>query len=165
MSRCELFLCKWILEEALLGFDKMSSSWTTEGKQKKDNKVMTWIHLHVSNDILQDVLREKNIVALRLKLVHLYMTKRLLRKLHLRQQLYSHHLAEGTFMIYHISTFKEIVAGLETMEVKYDVEDLGLIFFVLIALPRTRLLETLFCIVVILSLWKRFMKLYVRKKR
>ena len=30
-------------------------------------------------------------------------------------------------MIDHISTFKEIVANLETMEVKYDEEDLGLI--------------------------------------
>ena len=112
----------------------MSSSWTTEDKQKKDNKVMTWIHLHLSNDILQDVLREKNIVALWLKLVQLYMTKRLLRKLHLRQRLYSHCLEEGTSVIDHISTFKEIIADLETMEIKYDEEDLGLIllFYILV---------------------------------
>ena len=36
-------------------------------------------------------------------------------------------------MIDHISTFKEIVANLETMKVKYDEEDLGLIFFMFIA--------------------------------
>ena len=105
----------------------MSSSWTTEDKQKKDNKVMTWIHLHLSNDILQDALRKKNIGALWLKLEQLYMTKRLPSKLHLRQRLYSHRLAEGISVIDHISTFKEIVADLETMEVKYDEKDLGLI--------------------------------------
>ena len=37
-------------------------------------------------------------------------------------------------MIDHISTFKEIVANLETMKVKYDDENLGLIFVVFIAL-------------------------------
>ena len=37
-------------------------------KKKKDNKAMTQNHLHLSNDILQDVLKEKSIVALWLKL-------------------------------------------------------------------------------------------------
>ena len=40
------------LEEALLAFDKMSSSWIEEEKKKKDNQVMTQIHLYLSNDIL-----------------------------------------------------------------------------------------------------------------
>ena len=40
------------LEEALLASNKMSSSWIEEEKKKKDNKVMTQIHLHLSNDIL-----------------------------------------------------------------------------------------------------------------
>ena len=56
------------------------------------------------------------------------MTKSLPNKLHLKQQLYSHRLIEGTSVIDHISTFKEIVVDLETMEVKYDEQDLGLIF-------------------------------------
>ena len=67
-------------------------------------------------------------------------------------------------MIDHISTFKEIATDLETMEVKYNEEDLGLIFCVH-CLPRTRILKTLFCIVMKFSLRKRFMKLYVRKKQ
>ena len=40
------------LEEALLGFDKMSSSWIAKERKKKDNKAMTQIHLHLLNDIL-----------------------------------------------------------------------------------------------------------------
>ena len=46
------------LEDALLGFHKMLSSLTIEEKKKNDNKAMTQIHLHLSNDILQDVLEE-----------------------------------------------------------------------------------------------------------
>ena len=94
---------------------------------------MTQILLHLSSDILQDVLREKIIVALWMKLEQLCMTKSLPSKLHLKQRLYSHRLAEGMFVIDHISIFKEIVANLETM-------------------THTRLSETLFCIVLILSL-------------
>ena len=48
------------------------------------------------------------------------MIKILPRKLHLKQRLFSLHLTEGTSVIDHISTFKEIVANLETIEVKYD---------------------------------------------
>ena len=84
------------LEEALLGSNKMLSSWTIEEKQKKDNKAMTRIHLHLLNDILQDVLKEKSTIALWLKLEQLCMMKSLPRKLYLKQRLYSHHLAYGT---------------------------------------------------------------------
>ena len=38
-------------------------------------------------------------------------------------------MAEGTSLEKHLTTFKEIVVDLETLEVKYE-EDLGLIFFV-----------------------------------
>ena len=44
------------------------------------------------------------------------MMNSLLIKLHLKQQLYYHHLAEGSFVINHISIFKEMVADLETKE-------------------------------------------------
>ena len=82
-------------EEALLGSNKMSSSWTKEEKKKKDNKAMTQIHLHLSNDILQDVLKEKSTYALWLKLEQLCMTKSMPSELHLKQRLYSHCLVEG----------------------------------------------------------------------
>ena len=52
-------------------------------KKKKDNKAMTHIHLHLSNDVLQDVLQ-------------LCMTKSLSIKLHLKQRLYSYCLEEAT---------------------------------------------------------------------
>ena len=73
------------LDEALLGLDKMSSSLTKEEKERKDRKALSHIHLHLSNQILQDILKEKTANALRLKLEELCMTKSLTRKLHLKQ--------------------------------------------------------------------------------
>jgi len=52
------------LYDALLGFEKMSQLWSFEEKQRKDRKALSQIHLHLSNQILQDVLKEKIVVAL-----------------------------------------------------------------------------------------------------
>ena len=77
--------------------------------------------------ILQDVMKEKTIVALWLEVEQLYMTKSLLSKFHSKQRLYSHRMAEGTSLEDNLTTFKGIIYDLEAMEVKYDKEDLGLI--------------------------------------
>ena len=55
------------------------------------------------------------------------MTKSSTSKLHLKQRLYSHHLEEGVSLDGYLTTFNEIVSDLETIEVQYDEEDLGLI--------------------------------------
>ena len=65
------------------------------------------------------------------------MTKILPSKLHLKQRLYSHHMAEGTSLKDNLTTFKGIISDLEAMEVKYDEEDLGLIL--LCSLPSSYL--------------------------
>lgn len=72
------------LEDALLGvvkmfsyWSKMSSSWSIKEKRKNDNKTLTYIYLHFLNDIFQDVLKEKVIIELSLKLEQLCMTKSL----------------------------------------------------------------------------------------
>lgn len=63
------------------------------------------------------------------------MTKNLTSKLHLKQRLYSHHMSEGASLEDHLFVFKKIVSDLETMEVKYNEEDLGLIL--LCSLPAS----------------------------
>ena len=61
-------LAQMDLDDALLRLNKMLSSWTEEGKQRKDRKALSRIHLHLSNQILKDVLKKKTIEALWLKL-------------------------------------------------------------------------------------------------
>ena len=82
--KMRVVLAQMDLDEALLGLDKMPSSWTKEEKEHKDHKALSQIHLHLSNQILQDVLKEKTADALWLKLKELCMTKILMSKLHLK---------------------------------------------------------------------------------
>ena len=44
-------------------------------------------------------------------------------------------MEKGTSLEEHLTTFKEIVADLETLEVKYEKEDLG--FMLLCSLPNS----------------------------
>lgn len=115
------------LEEALLGFDRMPIAWTQDEKRSRDQKAQSQIHLHLLNQVLQDVLKENSAAALWLKLEQLCMTKSLTSKLHLKQRLYSHRMSEGMSLDDHLTMFKGIVADLEILEVKYDEEDLALI--------------------------------------
>ncbi|KAF3641257.1 glutathione peroxidase family protein [Capsicum annuum] len=123
------------LDDALLGFKKMPSLWTNKDKCRKDQKVLSQIHLYLSNQILQDILKETTTNALWLKPTSLCMTKSLTIKLHLKQRLYSHRISEGMYLEDHLSVFREIISDLKTLEVKYDEEDLGLIL--LYSLPAS----------------------------
>ena len=122
------------LDEALLRIDKMPALLTKEEKELKDCKALSHIQFYLSNQILQDVLKEKTADVLWLKLEELWMMKSHTSMLHLKQQLYSHRMAEGTSIEEHLTTFKEIVTDLETLEVKYEEEDLRLML--LCSLPN-----------------------------
>ena len=65
--KMRIMLMQMDLDDTLLGFNKMPSLWTLEEKQCKDQKALSQIHLHLSNQILHDVLKEKTDVALWLK--------------------------------------------------------------------------------------------------
>ncbi|GJV02626.1 hypothetical protein Tco_1336195 [Tanacetum coccineum] len=69
---------------------------------------------------------KKTATALWLKLEQICMTKDLTSKMLLKQKLFSHKLQEGGSMMDHLQVIKEIVFDLQSMEIKYDGEDLGL---------------------------------------
>ena len=123
------------LNEALDGFGgKGQKSWTAEEK-RKDRKALSLIQLHLHNDILQEVLQEKTAAELWLKLESICMSKDLTSKMHVKMKLFTHKLQEGGLVMNHLSIFKEIVADLVSMEVKYDDEDLA--FLLLCSLPTS----------------------------
>ncbi|KAJ9548963.1 hypothetical protein OSB04_021506 [Centaurea solstitialis] len=121
------------LDEALLGVEKMPTTLSPEEKIKKDLKAQSQIRLHLSHDVLQDVLKETSAAAIWLKLEQLLMTKSLPNKLHLKQRLFYLKMAEGSSLSSHLSTFKELVCNLENMDVTYEDDDLAL--FLLTSLP------------------------------
>ena len=53
----------------------------------------------------------------------------------MKMKLFTHKMQEGGSVLNHISLFKEIVADLVSMEVKFDDEDLGLLL--LCSLPSS----------------------------
>ncbi|KAG8477522.1 hypothetical protein CXB51_031082 [Gossypium anomalum] len=57
--KMQAVLAQMDLEDTLLGIDKMPSTLTGEEKKRKDRKALTQLHLHLSNEILQDVMKEK----------------------------------------------------------------------------------------------------------
>jgi hypothetical protein len=55
------------------------------------------------------------------------MQKDLTSKMHIRMKLFTHKLQERGFVLTHISVFKEIMANLTSMLVKFDDKDLALL--------------------------------------
>ncbi|KAG8474612.1 hypothetical protein CXB51_031249 [Gossypium anomalum] len=125
--KMQAVLAQMDLEDALLRIDKMPSTLIDEEKKRKDRKALTQLHLHLSNKILKDVMKEKTAAALWKRLEQICMLKTLTSKLHMKQRLYAHCLEEGASVHEHLTVFKEILSNLEAMEVQYDKEDLGLI--------------------------------------
>jgi hypothetical protein len=80
-------------------------------------------------------LEEKSIAALWLKLESICMQKDLTSKMHINMKLFTHKLQEGGSVLTHISVFKEIMANLTSMKVKFDDEDLALLL--LCSLPAS----------------------------
>nr|CBG76256.1 OO_Ba0005L10-OO_Ba0081K17.7 [Oryza officinalis] len=64
------------LDDALSRFDKRTQDWSNDDK-KRDRKAMTYIHLHLSNNILQEVLKQKTVAELWLKLEQICMINNL----------------------------------------------------------------------------------------
>jgi hypothetical protein len=115
------------LDDALEGFRKKDVRTWTDEEKCKDHKALSHIHLHLSNNILQEVLAEKTAVVLWLKLESICMSKNLTSKMHMKMKLFTHKLQEGGSILNHVASFKEIVANLQSMKISYDDEDLGLL--------------------------------------
>ena len=111
------------LHEALDGFrGKDAKSWTTEEK-RKDRKALSMIQLHLSNDILQEMVQEKSAAALWINLESICMSNDLTSRMHMKMKLFMHKMQESGLVMNHLSIFKDIVS----MEVKYGEEDLVLL--------------------------------------
>ena len=58
------------------------------------------------------------------------MFKDLTSKMHVKMKLFTHKMQEGRSVMNHLSILKKILADVESMEVKYDDEDLALYCYV-----------------------------------
>ena len=72
------------------------------------------------------------------------MSKDLTSKMHMKMTLFTHKLLEGGSVLSHVSSFKEIVADLQSMEVSYDDEDLGLLLLCSLSCSFANFRDTIF---------------------
>ena len=77
--RAILTLVEW--DDALDGFGGKNTTDWSDAEKRKDHKALCQIHLHLSNSILQEVLKETTAAKLWLKLEQLCMTKDLTSKM------------------------------------------------------------------------------------
>ncbi|KAK1613221.1 hypothetical protein QYE76_036894 [Lolium multiflorum] len=123
------------LDEAIDAFGEKANDTWTDAEKRKDRKALSLIQLHLSNNILQEVLQEKTTAELWVKLEEICLSKDLTGRLHVKMKLFSHKLQEGGSVMNHLSSWKEIVSDLKSIEVKYEDGYLGLLL--LCSLPNS----------------------------
>jgi hypothetical protein len=90
--KMQAMLSQTDLDDDLDGFKKKDvKAWTDEEKCKH-HKALSHIHLHLFNNILQEVLAEKTVAALWLKLKSICMSKDLTSKMQMKMKLFTHKL-------------------------------------------------------------------------
>ncbi|KAK1670770.1 hypothetical protein QYE76_058929 [Lolium multiflorum] len=83
------------LDEAIDAFGEKAKDTWTDAEKRKDRKALSLIQLHLSNNILQEVLQEKTTAELWVKLEEICLSKDLTGRLHVKMKLFSHKLQEG----------------------------------------------------------------------
>ena len=138
------------------GVEKKPKDMSTEMWKMLDEKAMSSIELHLSDEVICNVMEEKSAKGTWEKLEKLYMGKTLSNKLTLKDQLYGLKMEEGGDVMAHLNDFNRCISDLIRVDVKYEEDDKALLL--LRSLPdsfkhfRTTLLfgkETLQCDVVV----------------
>ena len=88
-----------------------------------DERALSAIRLCLEDDVLFNIVSEKTIAGLWMKFEKLYMTKSLTNRIHLKRQLYSLRMKEGTSIADHLNAFNTLLVQLQSIEVKIPSED------------------------------------------
>ena len=92
-----------------------------------NNKVHTTIILHLSNEVLREVAKEKTASGLWGKSEELFLKKSLVKRLYMKRKLYTFSINEGTVMKDHLDEFNKLILDLENVSIILDDEDMALI--------------------------------------
>ena len=122
------------LDEALRRESKMFGSFNDKEKAEILKKARDAIILHLSDQILKKVVKEKSAAEMWMKLEQLYMTKALPNRIYLKQRFYGFKMDETKTIDENIDDFTKLVADLENLEFEVDEEDQTIFF--LNSLPK-----------------------------
>ncbi|KAH9704361.1 Integrase catalytic domain-containing protein [Citrus sinensis] len=92
-----------------------------------NNKAHNTIILHLSDEVLREVAKEKTASGLWAKLEELFLKKSLAKRLYMKRKLYTFSMKEGTAMKDHLDEFNKLILDLENVNVMLEDEDRALI--------------------------------------
>ena len=96
---------------------------SSEGLEKLDRKVRSFIHLCLSDLVLLNVSREDSTKKLWEKLGNLYESKSSVNKLFLQKKLYHLRMEYGDSVTDHLNVFNTLVSHLVSVDIKMEEED------------------------------------------
>ena len=88
-----------------------------------NNKAHSTIILHLSDEVLREVAKEKTASGLWAKLEELFLKKSLAKRLYMKRKLYTFSMKEGTAMKDHLDEFNKLILDLENVNVMLEDED------------------------------------------
>ena len=108
--------------KAKKGKEERSSS---SGRDMKtiNNKAHSTIILHLSDEVLREVSKEKTASGLWTKLKELFLKKSLAKRLSMKRKLYMFSMKDGTALKDHLDEFKKLILGLENVNIDLEDED------------------------------------------
>ncbi|KAH9743695.1 hypothetical protein KPL70_003390 [Citrus sinensis] len=122
------------LDSALDGEEEKSKKEREKGSSSSggdlrtiNNKAHSTIILHLSDEVLREVAKEKLASGLWAKLEELFLKKSLAKRLYMKRKLYTFSMKEGTAMRDHVDEFNKLILDLENVNVMLEDEDRALI--------------------------------------
>ncbi|KAH9779278.1 hypothetical protein KPL71_007667 [Citrus sinensis] len=108
--------------------EKLEGSSSLGGDMRSiNNKAHNTIILHLSDEVLREVVKEKSASGLWSKLEELFLKKSLAKRLYMKRKLYTFSMKEGTTMKDHLDEFNKLILDLENVNINLEDEDIALI--------------------------------------
>ena len=100
-----------------------------------NNKAHSTIILHLSDEVLREVSRERTASGLCAKLEEMFLKKSLAKRLYMKRRLYTFSMKDGVAMKDHVDEFNKLILDLENVNIILEDEDRALIL--LSSLPES----------------------------
>ncbi|KAH9684691.1 DNA (cytosine-5)-methyltransferase [Citrus sinensis] len=109
-----------------------SSSFGTD-QRIINNKAHSTIILHLSDEVLREVSKERTAAGLWAKLEEMLLKKSLAMRLYMKRRLYTFSMKDGVAMKDHVDEFNKLILDLENVNIILEDEDMALILRSLVA--------------------------------
>lgn len=122
-TRMKDLLIQQGVQKALLGISKKPEKMSAEDWEEMDAKAASAILLHLSDEVIHNVLDQKSAEGIWNSLEKLYMAKNMTNKLYLKKDLYGLRMAENDDLLQHLNVFNKLISQLLQLGVSFEDED------------------------------------------